>query len=486
MTTEWIPGRRWLAPAAAVLAGMAAGIAPAATISSFTAGDLVISTVVSPTGADNSAGTIVLQQFALSANGQTATGAGSLALPQAASGKNLAISGEYGSSSEGFLQLSADGHYLTMMGYGVSASAFNTGGAAVYGDTALAQSTSVQGGAYTAVPRVVALIGADASVDTSTGLYDIYDTNNPRSAATVDGQSFYLSGQGAKKGGPDEGIFYAQLGATSATAIDTSTDTRFVSIQNTGSGNTLTVSRDWSKSKDNTNVDTLTASGGGLPTSASGVTEAVLAPGAASATGGNAASIDVTAATENGVNDSRLGKFVYLSPEEYFFADPSTLYIADSGAPKNGSAGAAALGAGGLQKWSLLNGIWTLDYILSQGLNLVDNETGGNATGDPGVTGLFGLTGRVVGGQVQLFATSYGLNDMSQSYLYAITDDLAQTDFAQVTGESFTTLFAAPGNTAIRGVSFAPTAAVPLPATAVLLLGAFAGLGTLRRKPRAS
>ena len=45
--------------------------------------------------------------------------------------------------------------------------------------------------------------------------------------------------------------------------------------------------------------------------------------------------------------------FVYLSPEEFFFANATTLYIADSGAPKNGQTGAAAgLGDGGLQKWT--------------------------------------------------------------------------------------------------------------------------------------
>ena len=45
----------------------------------------------------------------------------------------------------------------------------------------------------------------------------------------------------------------------------------------------------------------------------------------------------------------------------------------------------------------------------------------------PGVTGLFGLTGEVVGGKVELFATSYGLNELSPSFLYEITDTLSFT-----------------------------------------------------------
>jgi hypothetical protein len=40
-------------------------------------------------------------------------------------GGNYAVSGEYGSSSEGTLQLSGNGEYLTIMGYGINAGTFN-------------------------------------------------------------------------------------------------------------------------------------------------------------------------------------------------------------------------------------------------------------------------------------------------------------------------------------------------------------------------
>ena len=142
-----------------------------------------------------------------------------------------AISDEYGSSSEGTLELSGDGHSLVIAGYGVNADAFNQGGAAVYGNSALGQSTSIQGGQYTAVPRVIADINADGVVDTSTALYDVFNTNNPRSVATVDGSSFYISGQGVK-GDDTQGVFYAVDGASSATSINDATDTRTVEIYN--------------------------------------------------------------------------------------------------------------------------------------------------------------------------------------------------------------------------------------------------------------
>ena len=214
-----------------------------------------------------------------------------------------------------------------------------------------------------------------------------------------------------------------------------------------------------------------------MPTSSAGlVTTHIVPPASPLSSGGNNGSINLTAGTANGVNNSRIGKFVYLSPEEYFFANPDTLYLADSGQPKNGNANAAALGEGGLQKWSLVNNVWTLDYDLVAGLDLVNNaNANANTPTAPGVTGLFGLTGEVVDGQVELFATSYGLNELSPSYLYEITDTLSDTTIAQASGETFATLYSAPDNISIRGVSFAPS--VPEPATWAMMALGFAGLG---------
>ena len=102
------------------------GQAQAGTITSFTTGDLVISTVSCSVGATicnstsaglDTAAPIVLQQFQLGAGGTSATPNGTLTLPSS-------ISGEYGSASEGILQQSANGRYLTMMGDGVNATAF--------------------------------------------------------------------------------------------------------------------------------------------------------------------------------------------------------------------------------------------------------------------------------------------------------------------------------------------------------------------------
>jgi hypothetical protein len=398
----------------------------------FTAGDLVIS--ISGDGAgtglygDNQASPIELEEVTTSGTRVT-----QMELPQTTTVVDgvteNAISGEYGSSSEGTIQLAANGQSLVIMGYGVNADTFNSGGAAVYGNAALAQSTSIlNNGTYTAVPRVVADIGYTGSVDTSTAVYNVFNTNNPRSAATVDGTSFYISGQGVK-GDTTQGVFEVTDGSSTATPIDTATDTRTVEIYN----GSLYVSQD-SKQPSNggtSNISTFD----GLPTSAT--TPSVL-PGISQ-------TITLQAGQENGINNGVVGSAVHLSPESYFFANATTLYVADGGDPKQGG-----LGDGGLQKWSFNGTSWTLDYTLSAGLNLVAD------TGTAGTTGLIGLTGEVTGNTVELYATNSTLGDLDPTYLFGITDTLSAT--ALPTGESFTTLVTAGPDSNIRGVSFAPTA----------------------------
>ena len=169
--------------------------------------------------------------------------------------------------------------------------------------------------------------------------------------------------------------------------------------------------------------------------------------------------------------------------------------VADSGQPKDGNANAAALGDGGLQKWvyNTQTSTWVLQYDISAGLNLVNNaNANSNTPTAPGVTGLFGLTGEDVDvngvEEVELFATSYGLNELSPSDLYEVTDVLDSNTLAISGGlDDFTTLYSAPDGTSIRGVSFAPTA-TPLPASWTSLLIGLAGFGfiTTRRRKHGS
>jgi hypothetical protein len=455
----------------------------------FTTGNLVVSVegngVVGATSGpytDNQAAPLSLFQYSINGT-SSASYVNSLVLPQTSSGSNSAISGEYGSSSEGTLQLSGNGQYLTIMGYGINAATFNANPGAygpTAGNTALGQSGSVLGQGYTAVSRVVALISATGAVNTSTALYGVFSGNNPRSAYTTNGTTIYVSGQGTS-GDNTGGVFVTSVGSSTATSItgndagaSSSQDTREVQIYN----GQLYVSVD-SKSGA-TNRDYIGTLGTGTPTSLANSGNGPTMLTGYGNTGGTG-KLTVTPATANGVNS--IGSIVNLSPENYFFANASTLYVADSGDPKNTS-GNSSLGDGGLQKWVNSKadgtGTWTLEYTLSAGLGLVPNSQADNPSGDD-TTGLYGLTGEVVGGNVELFATNYTIGDLDPTYLYGITDSLASTTGA---GESFTELAEAPADSNFKGVSFAPTTPTPEPASFGLFgMGLLAaGLFQFRRR----
>jgi sugar lactone lactonase YvrE len=144
-------------------------------------------------------------------------------LPQNISGANFPVSDDYGSQSEGTIQLSGNGLYLTMMGYGLNAATFNvnflnycpgsteaslpivttalTPCLPENGNPAMAQTGTLLGQTYsgnTPVPRVAVLIDANGKVNSSTVLYGIYNQNDARSAYSPDGISIYVSGQGCK------------------------------------------------------------------------------------------------------------------------------------------------------------------------------------------------------------------------------------------------------------------------------------------------
>ena len=389
----------------------------------------------------------------------------SLVLPQNYSAANFPVSGEYGSSSEATVQLSGGGQYLSIMGYGINADGFNANPFA-YGGTvpALAQSSSLTGQNYTPISRVLTLIDANANVNSSTAVYNIFNLNNPRSSYTLNGSTAYLSGQGT---GSDAtgGVFYVPVGAvdnapTAITGLDASgktiaQDTRTVQIYN----NTLYVSVDSKEGSGNNRayIGTLgSPPSTGLYNNGSGPT---MLTGYGN-TGGTGKETITTGVNSNG-NNLNAGLPINLSPSNYFFASPSVLYVADTGDPKNdsngdnNSNGTGNIGNGGLEKWinsqSNGSGTWSLAYTLWQGLNLVNNGSG------TGTSGLYGLAGVVSGNNVYLYVTNYTLNDLDFTYLYGITDNLTYTLASQASSETFTLLDTAPADSNFKGVTFAPS-----------------------------
>jgi hypothetical protein len=181
-------------------------------------------------------------------------------------------------------------------------------------------------------------------------------------------------------------------------------------------------------------------------------------------------------------------------PFGMWFANPTTLYVADEGS----GAGGATDTTGGLQKWVFNGGTgsWTLMYTIQNGLNIgttytvnqsppgvngdsnpesypTGNNTGPGGSGKawaPATDGLRNIVGRVNGdGTVTLWATTStisggGDQGADPNQVVAVTDTLSFGTPAQAAGESFTTVLAPTDGVVYRGVSFTPnTAATNLP-----------------------
>jgi hypothetical protein len=148
-----------------------------------------------------------------------------------------------------------------------------------------------------------------------------------------------------------------------------------------------------------------------------------------------------------------------FTPFDVFFANATTMNVTDEG---TGNATDAANHAG-LEKWSLVNGTWQLDYVLMQGLiGTVDTNLTGSDGPYPNVTtiGLRNLTGVVnEDGTVTLWATTStssasGDNGADPNKVVRITDDLsAMTMTGRVMRESFKTVTGPTYRTVYRGVA---------------------------------
>jgi hypothetical protein len=397
-------------------------------------------------------------------NPATTTPLLSESLPDAGTGNNVGIVGEYGSSSEGTIQLSGNGQYLSIGGYdgNVDENGAPNGGYSNTDGTALGQSTD------TAVPRVAGLINiATGAVDTSTVLNDVYNGNNPRSVYTPDGTNIYLSGQGAgtKVNGvyTDQGGIYTTTtgnnttsGGTTPTGIYNGASTRTVmqsNINATAGGTSTGPNLYYSMDQDGKGVDQ------------AGVFEYSPSPTGNQASNG----IRITAASGTLVPG---GPTVNFSPSGFFFANSTTLYVADTGAPKAGGTG-----DGGIQKWSFssANQTWILDYTLTYKFSTTGTESG-----------FASLTGEVVDGTVDLYATSYTTADDAPDGLYGVADTLSATTDADA-ADAVVQLAASGPDMDYKGVVLIPAAA-PEPSTWALMLLGGVGLAfwKLRRRNRAA
>src|SRR5271165_3280173 len=164
-------------------------------------------------------------------------------------------------------------------------------------------------------------------------------------------------------------------------------------------------------------------------------------------------------------------------PFGIWFANPTTLYVADEGAGDNTYANgsytaAAASTTAGLQKWvyNATAGQWQLAYVLQNGLNLGAPYTvRGYPTGTNSVTGLpwapatdglRNITGQVDrDGTVTIWAVTStvsggGDQGADPNMMVSVNDKLGATTLPA--GESFRTVVPAAYDQVVRGVSVTP------------------------------
>jgi hypothetical protein len=149
-----------------------------------------------------------------------------------------------------------------------------------------------------------------------------------------------------------------------------------------------------------------------------------------------------------------------FTPFAVFFANPTTMYVTDEG---SGNATDTASHAG-LEKWSLVDGTWQLDYVLTNGLiGTVDSNLVGCDGQWPDVTtvGLRNLAGFVKeDGTVTLWATTSTLstsgdNGADPNKVVEISDELAAATLTgSVAQESFRVLAGPTYGTVYRGVAY--------------------------------
>jgi hypothetical protein len=170
------------------------------------------------------------------------------------------------------------------------------------------------------------------------------------------------------------------------------------------------------------------------------------------------------------------------TPFSLFFANSTTLYVADEG---TGDATDQTDHAG-LEKWTLSDGTWSLDYTLQAGLigdtyNVDGWDFGETTIGLRNLTGELNANGTVTFWATTATSSASGDNGADPNEIVEITDALGDTSLP--TGEQFSVYDGPVAGLRYGGVAFA---AAPEPSTWAMLLLGFGGLGFVGYRKRSA
>ncbi len=437
---------------------------------------------------------------------------GTLPVPNNVTGSGDELVTSFSSKSEGGLHLSTDGQTLSFMDYVAPVNAIDVSNS---NTPAVIDPTNPVPGAYFRAAATVNAQGQFTFTETNA-----YSGNNGRAAIYVNtnGNDFFYSVGNAGDGGtPEPQQVVAGAGLQLIPALKQSEASQIVPLPMpvgsfnvtqlgdaadkvgkddnfrgmTLSNNVLYVTKGSGGNGVNTVyfVDTTgtacPATGVGLPVAGAPLPTTNLASSYTSATG-LANNMCILAGFPT-VSNKVSSPVAY--PFGLFFANATTLYVADEGdgvntyntAANTYTNASAATATGGLQKW-LFNAAtqtWQLAYTLKAGLNLgtpysvpgyptgLNNATGGTGLPfAPATDGLRNIIGTVAGNRVQgynvvIWATSStvsgsGDQGADPNKIYLITDRLSNTSAAFGAQETFTDLRDANSGEVLRGISFTP------------------------------
>jgi len=348
---------------AALLSALVVSPPRVARAAAFTASNLVVLRVGDGAAALTSAAAPVFLDEYTKAGGLVQT----IPMPIADSGSNQILTVAGSSTAEGALNRSYDGRFLTLAGY----------------DAAPA-TLAVAGTASATTNRIVGMVDANGTVDTTTRISDSYSAANLRSSVTNDGTGFWTTGS-------NSGVRFVTLGSAGTTTSISTTLTN-MRVANIYPGYNGFPSPQLYISASSGTFQGVSTVGSGLPTTGPQTTTAL--PGFPTAAGPSA--------------------YAYIFYDlDAGVAGVDTLYVADD---------RTAAAGGGIQKWTYNGTTWTLAYTMNGG----------------GTLGVRGLTGTTGGGVPVLWATT---TEANANRIIRVTDTGAASAFTTIATAAVNTAF---------------------------------------------